>query len=130
MTENNALRAERLRKLQSLQAAGHPPYPTRFDRSHLAQSLQEQCQNLRTAQEFESLAPVRICGRITAFRQMGGATFLDLRDGSGRIQLYAAKERLGIQYDFLLSHLDIGDFLGVEGRLFRTKRGELSVEIA
>jgi len=130
MTEVNPLRAERLKKLQSLGSAGHAPYPARFDRSHLAQQLQAQGQGLTSAEQFAALPPVRVCGRITAFRQMGGASFFDLTDGSGRIQLYGEKEALGPQYEFLLAHLDIGDFLGVEGRLFRTKRGELSIQIA
>src|SRR3989304_1583355 len=130
MTEVTPLRAERLKKPQSLGSAGHAPYPARFHRSHRAQQLQAQGQGLTSAEQFAALPPVRVCGRITAFRQMGGASFFDLTDGSGRIQLYREKETLGPEGEGLLAHLDVGDFLGVEGGFFRPKRGELSIQIS
>ncbi len=132
MTESNsnALRQERLKKLASLQQQGHSPYPTKFERSHGAQQLQTDFENHTETEQFQELAAVTVCGRITALRRMGGASFLDLRDGSGRIQLYAEKDTLSEQnYELLMEHLDIGDFLGVSGQLFRTKRGELSIDI-
>lgn len=131
MTESNsnALRAERLKKLESLEQQGHAPYPARYKRSHNAQQLQDDYESHTESEQFQSLDAVSVCGRITALRRMGGASFLDLRDGSGRIQLYAEKETLGDQYELLIEHLDIGDFLGAEGKLFRTKRGELSIDI-
>ncbi len=73
---------------------------------------------------------VSIAGRIIANRPMGKISFLDLRDGSGKIQLCFYKERLSEQSLALFQDLDIGDIIGVSGKLFRTKSGELTVEVA
>jgi lysyl-tRNA synthetase class 2 len=126
---DNTLRQERLSKLESLRELGIDPFPVKFERTHEAQIIQDTYQDVTEAEQFEGLDAVRVCGRITALRRMGGAAFMDLRDGSGRIQLYVQKEGLGDQYDVLMNHLDLGDFLGVEGTLFRTRKGELSIEI-
>jgi lysyl-tRNA synthetase class 2 len=69
---------------------------------------------------------VAIAGRIASLRRRGKSSFVDLEDGSARIQLYLRRDELGEQYD-LLDHLDLDDHIGVRGRLFRTRRGELSV---
>lgn len=129
MNDQHPLRAERLKKLDSLLAQGYNPYPSKFKRSHFAQELQTAYEGFSESGQFKGLDAVCVCGRITAFRGMGGASFLDLQDDSGRIQLFAHKDTLEAQYDWLLEHLDIGDFLGVEGHLFRTKRGELSIQV-
>ena len=123
------LREERLRKLSDLRAQGLDPYRhTRYERTHLARELQEGFASLKAGEEASER--VRVAGRITARRVMGGASFYDLRDGSGRIQLYAAKDQLGEErYELFVEELDIGDFVGVEGHVFRTKRGELSVRV-
>jgi len=115
-----ALRKE---KLQRLREAGIDPYPARFNRTH---SAQEALQNLGDA--AKAADPVSVAGRITALRQMGKASFLDVRDSSGRIQVYLKQETLGIDQYALLKEIDLGDFLGVEGTLFRTKTGEPTVE--
>lgn len=126
MDESNLLRAERLRKLEKWRHRGLDPYPPRFDRTHLAEQLQQSFRELPAGSDSELRA--RLAGRITARRVMGGASFLDLRDGSGRIQIYGTADLLGPeQYEFF-TQLDIGDFLGVEGLIFRTKKGELSVK--
>jgi lysyl-tRNA synthetase class 2 len=72
---------------------------------------------------------VTVSGRLMAIRQMGKASFLDVRDGTGKIQVHAAVDRMGqAGYDDL-HHLDVGDFLSVSGEVFRTKRGELTVAV-
>ncbi len=118
----------RLEKLQRLRAAGLDPYPPRFSRTHTAQeavTLFQQAQQLDTPLE----ETVRLAGRLTARRDMGKVTFADLRDGSGRIQLYFKQELLGEKYT-LLDNLDLGDFIGASGRLFRTRTGEATLEVA
>jgi lysyl-tRNA synthetase class 2 len=123
------LREERLRKLEELRRRGLDPYrPTRFERTHPARQIHDEFSELAPSEE----GPSRVCvaGRITARRVMGGASFYDVRDGSGRIQIYATQDALGPErYALLAEELDIGDFLGVEGPVFRTKRGELSVRV-
>lgn len=127
MDTSNPLREERLRKLAEWRRRGINPYPTRFVRSHVAQELQQGLRDLPAGSE----SPIKtsVAGRITAKRVMGGASFVDLRDGSGRIQLYATIDALGPERYELFTQIDIGDFLGVEGLVFRTKKGELSVRV-
>jgi len=115
-----ALRKEKLARLRE---AGIDPYPPRFARTHTA------AEALALLGEAElDPTPVSVAGRITAMRGMGKATFLDLRDGSGRIQAYLKQENVGADAYALLKDLDLGDFLGVTGALFRTKTGEPTVE--
>lgn len=113
----------RKEKLQRLRAAGVDPYPARFRRTHTAE---EAIDLLGDAQEADST--VSVAGRVTATRQMGKASFLDLRDGSGRIQIYLKQENVGVDQYALLKEIDLGDFLGIEGALFRTKTGEPTVD--
>ncbi len=115
-----ALRKEKLGRLRE---AGIDPYPPRFERTHTAVAAVDE---LGAAQE--SGTTVSVAGRITAVRGMGKASFLDLRDGSGRIQAYIKQENVGADAYALLKDLDLGDFLGVTGSLFRTKTGEPTVE--
>jgi lysyl-tRNA synthetase class 2 len=110
-------------KLERLRAAGVDPYPTRYDRTHTAQDAIQSLES-NTADEVVSIA-----GRVTAIRRMGKASFADLRDSSGRIQVYLKQESLGAPtYEFFMHSIDLGDFIGVSGNLFRTKSGEPSVE--
>ncbi|MCI2429145.1 lysine--tRNA ligase [Candidatus Acetothermia bacterium] len=125
MDESNLLRAERLRKLEAWRQRGLDPYPRRFARTHLAQQLQELFRDLPVGADSQTSAA--LAGRITARRIMGGAAFLDLRDGSGRIQIYGTVDLLKPEEYEIFTQLDIGDFLGVEGLVFRTKKGELSI---
>jgi lysyl-tRNA synthetase class 2 len=115
--------ALRRQKLERLRAAGIDPYPPRFRRTHSAQQALE-----LLGGERERAEPVSVAGRVTAVRGMGKASFLDLRDGSGRIQAYLKQENLGAGRYALLKEIDLGDFLGVEGTLFRTKTGEPTVD--
>ncbi len=116
--------ALRTAKLERLRARGIDPYPSRFRPSHTAQQAIDLLEGGN-----ESADPVTIAGRITAMRQMGKATFVDLRDGSGRIQTYLKEDVLGPETYETLRDLDLGDFLGVRGPLFRTKTGEPTLRV-
>jgi len=116
--------ALRTAKLERLRSRGIDPYPARFHPSHTAQQAVE----LLEGRE-ESPDPVTVAGRITAMRQMGKATFIDLRDGSGRIQTYVKQDVVGAEAYETLRDIDLGDFLGVRGPLFRTKTGEPTVQV-
>jgi len=115
--------ALRKQKLQRLRDVGIDPYPARFGRTHSAQEAVEEL-----GDAADSSDPVSVAGRVTALRQMGKASFLDVRDGSGRVQVYLKQETLGVEQYALLKEIDLGDFLGVEGAMFRTKTGEPTVE--
>ena len=71
-----------------------------------------------------------VAGRITAHRDMGKSMFIDVRDQSGRLQVYAQKNVLGDEQFDIFRHLDLGDFIGARGALFTTKTGEISVKLA
>ncbi len=116
--------APRREKLERLRSSGIDPYPPRAVRTHTTQEA------IDLLGESSVPSPVvTVAGRVMATRRMGRATFLDLRDGSGRIQVYAKQESLGVQpYESLLHDTDLGDFLGVTGTVFRTKTGEPTVE--
>jgi len=118
----------RLEKLRRLREEGIDPYPPRFSRSHSIGEVIAGFSSLAT--EEHSGEQVMIAGRLIALRRMGKAVFLDLRDGSGRIQVYSSLDGLGATEYRALCESDIGDFLGFSGEVFRTKRGELTVEIA
>lgn len=119
--------AARRHKLASLRARGVDPYPYRFDRTHAVGEIRAAWGNLPPGQR--SGAQVRLSGRIVALRRMGRATFADLLDQSGRLQLFGSQSQLGEEAYELLQHLDIGDIVGVWGEVFTTKAGELSVDL-
>jgi lysyl-tRNA synthetase class 2 len=114
---------QRRQKLERLRKRGINPYPYGYKRSHTTE------QALKLLKQKEGAA-VSIAGRIMANRPMGKISFLDLRDGSGKIQLCFYKDRLSKDNLKLFQELDIGDIIGVRGKLFKTKSGEPTVEVA
>ena len=118
----------RWEKLQRLRLKGIDPYPPRYRRSHTNQEAHALFQQVEAQQGSGARTQeVALAGRITALRGMGKASFLNLRDGSQRIQVYLRRDLLDIQYD-LLKELDLGDFIGVRGPLFRTRSGDVTLE--
>lgn len=126
--EENELVLQRRRKLEELQAAGEVPFKSRFDRTHTINDVVAKHSSLEPARHTGET--VSVAGRIVAMRRHGKASFAEIRDGSGKIQLFLAVDALGEEaYERFLS-FDIGDFVGVNGEVFKTKRGELSVAVA
>ncbi|HEX9966550.1 MAG TPA: lysine--tRNA ligase [Solirubrobacterales bacterium] len=119
---------DRREKLERLRKAGIDPFPHEFDeREEIAEVLKAH-QGLEAGMETDSRH--RVAGRIVARRGHGKAAFLDLRDGSGQIQLHARADLLGAEAFELLVDLDLGDLVGVEGTALATRRGgELSLAI-
>jgi lysyl-tRNA synthetase class 2 len=117
----------RVDKLKSIEALGHNPYPTEYRYTHtISQVVKEFGQ--KTAEELEGHAvSVRVAGRIVASRPFGKAGFLGLSDDGAKLQAYAKKDQLPERDFQLYQLLDVGDFIGVEGPLFRTRTGELTV---
>jgi lysyl-tRNA synthetase, class II len=122
-TESQLL-AERRAKLERLRAAGIDPFPHGFEGRTEIAAVRAEHEGLEAGAETDDRR--RVAGRLLARRGHGKASFLDLRDGSGQIQVHAREDLIGDSYDDLL-HLDLGDFVGVEGTVFATKRGELSI---
>jgi len=126
--DENKLIAQRREKLTRLREQGIA-FPNDFRRNVVAGELHAEYGE-RPAEELESLAVrVRVAGRIMSRRVMGKASFVHLQDMSGRVQLYVQRDALpdGI-YEQFKRDWDLGDIVGAEGRLFRTKTGELSVQ--
>ncbi|OGR82627.1 MAG: lysine--tRNA ligase [Elusimicrobia bacterium RIFCSPLOWO2_01_FULL_54_10] len=119
----------RKEKLDRLLAAGVNPYPARSEilNGRLSSSeIKKRYDSLAVAQE--SPDKVRIAGRMMTRRDMGKACFAHLQDGAGRIQIYVRKDVLGeAAFESFTKDLDLGDWLGAEGLVFRTKTGEISI---
>jgi len=125
--ESSPLIRERQGKLEKLRRMGIDPYGLRWEVTALAGDLQQHYRN-HTAAFFDSEAvAVSLAGRLMTLRDHGKTTFADLKDRTGQIQIYLREDRLGNEAYNLLKWTDIGDFLGVTGRLFRTRTGELTV---
>ena len=109
-------------KLAELQSRGQDPFQiTRFDVTHHSDEVKDQFD----AMEGQT---VRLAGRLMSKRGMGKAVFSDLQDGAGRIQLYVRIDDVGEEALAAFKKYDIGDIVGVEGEVFRTKRGEISIK--
>ena len=129
MEDYNDLIQQRFKKLAEISAMGTKPYAGRFDVSTSAQALFDTYGNT-TKEELESKrVEVVLAGRIVAMRSFGKAGFGHIQDGSGRIQVYFQKNTLGEDPYALFKKIDIGDFIGVKGFLFRTKTNELTIEM-
>ena len=120
MDDTNSLIEQRKAKLAALRAKGIDPFKNKFTPG-------ETCRHAR--EQYAEGREVALAGRITAHRDMGKSMFMDIRDQSGRIQIYAQKNALGDDNFHTFTHLDLGDFVGVTGTLFRTKTGEPSIKL-
>lgn len=119
--------AQRYAKLEKIKALGCPPYPNAYSSSHTLLEILQQHRN-SSKEELESRpVTVRVCGRVVAIRGKGKVGFLNLSDGERRLQVYLRRDGVGERLFELYRLLDVGDFLGVEGFLFRTRTGELTV---
>ena len=126
------LHQQRRQKAESLRAAGSDPYPARTSRTHtLAQAKAE---FVAFEEAASGAAPsVVVAGRVTALRNLGKIAFLDLRDGSGELQLHCGRDAVTHEGESagwgLLESLDLGDFVEAWGSMMRTRRGEVSVDV-
>jgi len=120
MGEENELIALRRKKLDALRAKGVEPFGAGFEPSGSVGEVRE---------KFKEGETLRAAGRIAAHRDMGKSHFLDLRDSSGRIQVYVHAKEVGAELVDLFRLLDIGDLIGVEGTCFLTKSGEPTLKV-
>ena len=129
MDELNEQRQQRIKKLDHLRQAGVAPYGGRFevkDRAGLLIKLHGE--KTKEVLEQEKI-PCTIAGRVVALRRFGKAGFAVLQDGSDRLQVYLKKDLLSEQAYTVTEQLDLGDWIGVTGVLFRTKTNEFTVEV-
>lgn len=115
---------DRRTKLDALRERGVDPYPSHVTRTHTTAQVREQFEALEKSGES-----VTITGRIRAMRKMGGAAFIVIEDGAGKLQAFVQKDALGRDFE-VVALLDLGDFVGATGVAFKTKTGEQSVRAA
>jgi lysyl-tRNA synthetase class 2 len=120
MDDENELIAQRRGKLESLRNRGVEPFGAAFETSGDIGTVRE---------KFKEGETLRAAGRITAHRDMGKSHFVDLRDATGRIQIYVHAKEVGAEVVDLFQLLDLGDFIGVEGECFLTKTGEPTLKV-
>jgi lysyl-tRNA synthetase, class II len=125
--DENQLIAERREKLKGLRTKG-VAFPNDFKPRHHAATLHHQHANEANEELEPKAITVVVAGRMMLKRVMGKACFATLQDGSGRIQLYIQQDAVGAEALADFKHWDLGDIVGCEGILFRTKTGELSVK--
>lgn len=119
MEETNSLIEQRKANLAALSESGVNPFRNKFIPS-------ESCGEAKA--RYQEGRGVKVAGRMTAHRDMGKSQFIDLKDQSGRLQVYVQKQTVGEEAFQIFKQLDLGDFLGVEGELFTTKSGEITVK--
>lgn len=117
---------QRKEKLKILEEKNIDPYPTKFEVTHSSEKLIAEFGSLKNGEKSEK--KVSFAGRIISLREMGRSTFLHLKDSKGKMQVYLREDIVGKEnYDLFSKTVDLADFLGVEGKPFRTKTGELTI---
>jgi lysyl-tRNA synthetase class 2 len=126
--DENQIVAERRAKLEALRSRG-VAFPNDFRRTHLAGELQADFADKPNEELEAAQSKATVAGRMMLKRVMGKASFATIQDMSGRIQLYVTRDELGEPLYEQFKHWDLGDILGAQGTLFRTRTGELSVKV-
>jgi lysyl-tRNA synthetase class 2 len=127
-SKTNPLVQQRLEKLEQVRAQGANPYPNDFRPTHTACQILEE-HGEKDGEALSSLGlEFSLAGRIMALRSFGKAAFVQLQDRSGRLQAFVKRDSVGEEAFDLFRHVEVGDFLGVTGPLFRTRTGELTLE--
>ena len=120
MEDMNEFVKQRIDKMNALKEIGIAPYGKRFSKSQPIAEI---------VKDFKEETLVETAGRILALREHGKSSFLDLKDSGGRIQVYVKANTVGVEiYNTIFKRLDIGDILGVKGKLFKTRTGEVTIK--
>lgn len=120
-------RQRRYDKIDEMRAAGNEPYPYRFDRTHSTKDITEEFGQLDPGTETDT--QTALAGRVMLIRRQGKLIFAVLRDRTGDIQLFVSKAVIGDQAFDEFEALDLGDWVGVNGTVMTTRKGELSIKI-
>jgi len=123
MAEESDFRQARLEKLANIKAKGMDPYPASTKRTHTCQEALDDFATLKNK-------PAVLVGRIMTIRSHGGSTFIHIKDETGQLQAYLKKDILGPEEYKFFNNFDVGDFIQLEGKMFVTKKGEKTLEVA
>jgi lysyl-tRNA synthetase class 2 len=121
LDDANQLILQRRQKLQDLRDKGINPYPYHFEQTHNSKQISENFKKLENSS-------IKTAGRLMSNRLMGKAGFFHLEDFTGRVQIYVKKDIVGEDKFQMYKILDIGDFVGVEGKVFKTRTGEITIQ--
>jgi len=119
---------QRAARVREIEALGYRPFGRRFEFTHTVPDILRDYSD-KTAEELGPAVRVRIAGRVETVRRMGKAGFMHVRQNGARLQLYVKKDAVAERDYQLFGLLDLGDIIGAEGYLFRTRTGELSVHV-
>ena len=125
MPTEEELIGERKRKLEEFRKKGINPYPYKYSPTHTAKQVLEKYGGLQIEHTKDKAV---VAGRIVGMRRMGKATFIHIRDNTDKLQLYFKEDVLGKDYE-LLKLYDVGDWIGIEGLVFKTKTGEVTLNV-
>lgn len=126
MTEENKLITERKKKLDEIKKK-YKPYPNSFKKLHSTDVVISKYSNYEKESLAEDAVNVSVSGRLLTIRNMGNSSFANLHDENGNIQIYLQKKQVGEDAYWLFNNLDLGDIVGISGKLFKTKTGELTI---
>lgn len=129
MDETSELIQQRIKKLETLRKDGIDPYPNDFRVTHTSRDLHETFGSLSDEELKLVEKNFSLAGRIMAIRDFGKASFIQIQDRKGRIQAYLQRDIVGETAFQLFKTFDVGDFIGVEGKIFRTKTRELTLQV-
>lgn len=126
MAEWNKLEQVRLEKMRALEARGEQPFPARVTRTHTTAQAIEAFERTTEEQKVEA----SVVGRIRSIREMGKVIFAHIEDGAGKLQLFLRQNDLGEETMAMFSdHFDLGDFIEASGHMFRTRTGEITLQV-
>jgi lysyl-tRNA synthetase, class II len=125
----NELTKLRIQKVEDLKSKGINPYPVRFFPNNFSSNLIQNFDTLYVPIEEANKPVYKLAGRLHAKRVMGKASFGHIKDRDGLIQIYTSKDSMGEESYALFKTLDLGDQIGIEGYLFKTQKGEVSIHV-
>ena len=129
MSQEDRLFEQRYQKIKEIEALGYSAYPRKFDYTHTPGRIHEEYESWDGERLENETVPVKVCGRLMTVRRQGKAGFCHIQQQGEKIQLYVRKDEVGERAFELYKKLDAGDIIGAEGRLFRTRTGELTVRV-
>ena len=127
--EQSQVRVQRIEKIRQMREKGFELFPNDFGVQHTSRDIVKTCDSLNDS-ELEKIEQFfTLAGRMISLRQFGKASFFHLRDRTGQIQAYIKRDQVGDETYGLFRSLDVGDFVGITGRIFRTRTGELTIAV-
>ncbi|HZD59754.1 MAG TPA: OB-fold nucleic acid binding domain-containing protein, partial [Anaerolineae bacterium] len=123
----NELMKQRRQKLEKIRASGENPFKSKFNRTHLLADVIHKYGAIEPGEQTGE--SVTVAGRIMAIRRHGKASFIVIKDRTANLQLFLSLGTLGEDRYKMFLEYDIGDIVGVTGKIFKTRRGELSIEV-